>query len=201
MTDGTRFVLRYLLPVCIFLFSALPPGNLWAAAEVGSKSNKISPRMQSVIATHTLRIKEWAATPLLIEAVRAQNLKDTSLEEIKRIDAEWLGGKSDDLATTLLTNPAGRFLHERLRKNELLYTEAFLCDNKGAVVGEHPKTSDYWQGDEDKFIQSYNNGEGRDYIGAVKFDESTRTYSVQVSVPVLDDGMTIGVLVVGLKNI
>lgn len=201
MKHGNKILLSFVFPVFAYLICALLPGTLWAAEGADSLPGKITSRMQSVIATHTLRIKEWAASPLLIDAVREQNLQNTGLEEIKRFNNDWINGKADDLATTLLTNPSGRFLHEKINKNDMLYTEAFLCDNKGAVVGEYPKTTDYWQGDEDKFIRSYNNGNGRDYIGALEFDESTQTYSVQVSVPVLDDGKTIGVLVVGLKNI
>ena len=193
--------LRCIAPVCVSLLGL--PFALYdspAEAEVVDL-NRISPRMQSVISTHTLRVKAWAASPLLIEAVMDQNRKNMSLEEIKRIDSDWLAGKADDLATALANNLVGRFLDEKINNNKFLYTEAFLCDNQGAVVGEYPKTSDYWQGDEDKFIQSYNNGKGRDYIGPLKFDESTQTYSVQVSVPVLHGGKTIGVLVVGLNNI
>lgn len=201
MNHGNNSLLSFVISVFAYLFSTLLTANVWAADDAGPLHSKITSRMQSVIATHTFRIKEWAASPLLIDAVREQNLKNTALEEIQRIDNEWIDGKADDLATTLLTNPAGKFLNEKINKNDVLYTEAFLCDSKGAVVGEYPKTTDYWQGDEDKFIQSYNNGSGRDYIGALEFDESTQTYSVQVSVPVLDDGKTIGVLVVGLKNI
>lgn len=193
--------LRCIAPICIsllgmpFLAYASP-----ADAEVVDL-NRISPRMQSVIATHALRVKAWAAYPLLIEAVKDQNQQNISLEEIKRIDSDWLAGKADDLATALMDNPVGQYLTEKINKNKFLYTEAFLCDNQGAVVGEYPKTTDYWQGDEDKFIQSYNNGKGRDYIGPLMFDESTQAYSVQVSVPVLYGGRTIGVLVVGLNNI
>ena len=82
-----------------------------------------------------------------------------------------------------------------------LYAEAFLCDNKGALVGVYPKTTDYWQGDEDKFIQSYNDGKGSIFFSPLKFDESTNTYSIQISVPVYNWNDTIGVLVVALKNI
>lgn len=194
-------LLRCIAAVCIYLLG-MPLTSYVSPAEAEVVDlNRISPRMQSVVATHTLRVKAWAASPLLIEAVTDQNRKNIRLEEIKRIDSDWLAGKADNLATALINNPVGQFLNEKINKNKFLYTEAFLCDNQGAVVGEYPKTSDYWQGDEDKFIQSFNDGMGRDYIGALKFDESTQAYSVQVSVPVLYEGKTIGVLVVGLSNI
>ena len=62
-------------------------------------------------------------------------------------------------------------------------------------------TSDYCQGDEENFIESYNSGDGRFYQGDIVFDESTNSISVQVSIPVFDEGITIGVLIVGLRNI
>lgn len=196
-----KVLVKYIASMWVYLFvmvfSAYGPP---AAAETVDP-DRISPRMHSIIETHTLRIKSWAASPLLIEAVREQNEKRMPLEEIQRIDSDWIAGRADDLATALVHNGVGRYLRGRIDKNKQLYTEAFLCDNQGAVVGEFPKTSDYWQGDEDKFIMCYNNGKGRDYAGPLEFDESTGIYSVQVSVPVLDEGKTIGVLVVGLNNI
>ena len=59
-------------------------------------------------------------------------------------------------------------------------------------------TSDYWQGDEEKWIDCWNGGNGKIYIGALKLDESTNTVAAQVSAPVLDRGKTIGVLIVGV---
>jgi len=76
----------------------------------------------------------------------------------------------------------------------------FLCDKRGAVVGESPKTSDYWQGDEEKFVECYNRGDGNVFIGDLEFDDSTQSYTVQISIPVKDDGKTIGVLIVGIRN-
>ena len=94
MYHSNTFLLSFVFTVIAYLFSALLPGNLLAEEGAGLQPGKITSRMQSVIATHTLRIKEWAASPLLIEAVREQNLKNTGLAEIKRIDEEWLNGRA-----------------------------------------------------------------------------------------------------------
>ena len=61
-----------------------------------------------------------------------------------------------------------------------------------------PATSDYMQGDEEKWSASFNGGDGRVFIGSLELDESTNTVAAQVSAPVLDRGNTIGVLVVGV---
>lgn len=41
------------------------------------------------------------------------------------------------------------------------YAEIFVMDNQGANVAMSDKTSDYWQGDEDKFVRSFAGGEGK----------------------------------------
>ena len=71
-------------------------------------------------------------------------------------------------------------------------------DNQGANVAMTDKTSDYWQGDEAKFKESYNNGEGAVHISDVEFDDSTQAYLVQVSVPVKDGDAIIGAITVGI---
>ena len=68
----------------------------------------------------------------------------------------------------------------------MIYAEAFVCGNQGAVVGEYPRTSDYWQGDERKFTNCFQGGVGRLYVGDLKFDESTQSNAIQISVPVMD---------------
>ncbi|MBN1984320.1 MAG: hypothetical protein JW795_22540 [Chitinivibrionales bacterium] len=157
--------------------------------------------MKSIITTHINKIKEFVQSPIIIESVNEQNKRGTSLEMIKKTDTDWIEHKNDDLATQLQNNKTGALLKKLIFDNSTLYVESFLCDNQGAVVGEYPRTTDYWQGDEDKFIKSYNNGNGVVYIGPFEFDESSKTVGVQLSIPVEDTGKTIGVLVVGLKNI
>ena len=85
-----------------------------------------------------------------------------------------------------------------LTKAQPTLIEAFVMDNQGANVATYPFTSDYWQGDEEKWSASYNGGDGKVFVGPLELDTSTQTYAVQVSAPVLDRGETIGVLVVGV---
>jgi hypothetical protein len=44
-------------------------------------------------------------------------------------------------------------------------------------------------------------GSGKVFIDKLAFDESTQAYSVHISVPVKDNEKTIGVLVLGIRNI
>ncbi len=159
-----------------------------------------SERMQSILKNHSATILKLANSPVIINSVREQNEKDIPLKEIKAIDREWIAGEQNEFAKSLQENAVGKYLREIVEES-ILYVEAFLCDKKGAIVGLFPITTDYWQGDENKFIESYGNGKGRIIFNPLSFDESTKTYSIQISIPVNDWNNTIGVLIVGIKNI
>jgi len=183
--------------VCVaILFLVGSAGAL--AQEVATTD--LSPRMQSIVKAHASIILEWANSPLLLNALQKQNEQGMSMGDVLTIDAQWSDDGYKPLVDALLANDVSQYLQQKVASSPL-YMEAFLCDKKGAIVGLYPKTTDYWQGDEDKFIKSYVGGEGRIIYGPLRFDESTKTYSVQISVPVNEWNDTYGVLVVGIKNI
>jgi len=195
------FLLKCTVLMSLILFAFSPT---WVLAEVPAyeQHNKnTSKRMVSIIKAHELNLQTWVKDDRIVQAVRKSNKKNITLARIKELDHAWVNGDAQKLVMAVQKNDAAIYLKTKTGNNKKLYVEAFLCDQQGAVVAEYPKTSDYWQGDEDKFIASFNHGVGQNHIGAVEFDESTQTYSVQISIPVMDEGKTIGVLIVGLKNI
>lgn len=143
-------------------------------------------------------VQHMALNPLLVRAVKQQNASGLTPEEITRRDKAWRSTEElTPFKLSLQTSPAGRFLKQQVQRSTT-FNEAFLTDDQGANVAAYPATSDYWQGDEDKWIECYNGGDGHIFIGALELDESTNTVAAQVSAPVLDRGRTIGVLVVGV---
>ncbi|MDM8565726.1 PDC sensor domain-containing protein [Candidatus Halobeggiatoa sp. HSG11] len=156
--------------------------------------------IQQLLKTKISDIYLLAQLSLLVNAVRMQNDKNMSLEAIKQLNKEWTS--TDELTPfkkSLQEGQAGKFLKRIIHRKKEVYNEVFLTDNQGANVLAYPVTSDYWQGDEAKWKEAFNAGKGKVYVGPVEFDESTGINAVQISVPVLDDGKTIGVLVMGLK--
>jgi hypothetical protein len=77
--------------------------------------------------------------------------------------------------------------------------EAFVMDAQGANVCMTLRTSDYWQGDEPKWADAFNDGKGADYVGKRQYDESSKSTLVHISVPVMDNGKAIGVLTCGIN--
>ena len=133
----------------------------------------LSSRMQSVLHTHTDRIKGWAVEPLLVESTKIQNAKKMPLKDIQRIDQEWRNGQNHEFALSLQTKAVGQYLKEIITKNKL-YTEAFVYDQMG---------------------------KGKTYVSPISHDDSTSHMSVQISVPIVDGDKTIGLLVAGIENI
>ena len=106
-------------------------------------------------------VQHMALNPLMVRAVRQQNASGLSAEEIARRDKEWRATKElTPFKLSLQTSPAGRFLKSQVQRSSS-FNEAFLTDDQGANVAAYPATSDYWQGDEDKWIECYNGGNGR----------------------------------------
>lgn len=141
----------------------------------------------------------WGKDSVLIDAVKAQNSKDISLDSIKKRDAEWRKVEGLDAEmTSMMESPAAKKMFE-FEKSKPYFFELFLMDNQGANVAMTNKTSDYWQGDEAKWQESFKGGSGAVHIGEVEFDESAQDYLVQISVPVMEGGKAIGAITIGVN--
>ena len=157
---------------------------------------------QSLIDRCLPAIQKIAATEIVVESVQeASRANQLTQAEVLALDRKWRRSRGihDPIVRPYLTNPCAEYLRTMQRANTG-WAELFVMDCKGCIVAESGKTSDYWQGDEAKWSECYNNGEGKVYAGEIEFDESTQAYVVQISVPVLDEtGETIGALTASVK--
>lgn len=168
------------------------------AGVVDAQEDIARSELEDLLRVKVRTVQHMALNPLLVRAMRQQNAQGLNQEEIARRDNTWRSSKElTPFKLSLQTSPAGRFLQSQVERSSS-FNEAFLTDNQGANVAAFPATSDYWQGDEEKWTAAFNGGDGRVFIGALELDESTNTVAAQVSAPVLDRGKTIGVLVVSV---
>lgn len=151
------------------------------------------------------RFVVWAKNPVVIEAVRKANSKPAkSLYEIIRLDKEWIAGESDEeWVNQLLDNPCARYLKQLQidrSGDRNLYSEIFVTDKQGCIVAGSERTSDFWQGDEDKFVKAFADGKGAMFIDESSYDRSTKNSLIQVSIPVYDPNTrrAIGIMTIGL---
>ncbi|MFH1156429.1 MAG: PDC sensor domain-containing protein [Pseudomonadota bacterium] len=136
--------------------------------------------------------------PVVVDAVKKQNAEHLTLEKIKAIDAKWIAEEGDiPLAEELMNNACAELGKELAQKHPII--EMFVMDNQGANVGQNAITSDYWQGDEEKWQNSFNGGKGGVDIGKLKIDQSTALPQQQVSLPIIDEnGSVIGAVCFGI---
>ena len=136
--------------------------------------------------------------PAIIKAVKAENAKGKSLDQIKQMDAKWRDTAGiADYMQAMMDSACGQYL-AKIQNGAEYYAEIFVMDNQGANVAMTDKTSDYWQGDEGKFKNSFKGGAGAVFVDEVEFDDSTQSYLAQVSVPVMDGGKAIGAITFGI---
>ncbi|MFN3845055.1 MAG: PDC sensor domain-containing protein [Paracoccaceae bacterium] len=154
----------------------------------------------------TSTLKSWAADPIIIAAVIEQNARHAGLTQvdIDALDLAWraeLGKAVHPMVDGVVRSAPSDFLRQQLEQAQGMITEAFVMDEKGLNVAASATTSDFWQGDEAKFTETFPKGPYAVHLGEVEFDESSQAYQIQVSFPLTNpaDGRVIGAITVALN--
>ena len=142
-------------------------------------------------------LQQLAQNPVVVKAVVAQNGIELPSDVIEKRDTEWKASKElTPFKEQLIESEAGQLFKNHVEDSSSIL-EIFLTDKRGANVAAYPPTSDYWQGDEEKWIIPFKSGEN--YFGPAAFDDSTAMTTIQVSIPIKEAGNTIGVMVAGVS--
>ncbi len=151
------------------------------------------------------KIYNWVQNPLISKTLNLQNLSNSKIaqSEILALDKRWIAeihtGKYS-VIQQLLDNPLSRFLQTKQKQSDHLYTELFITDRHGLNAAMSQPTSDYWQGDEKKYLQTLGLENGSIFIDDIKYDESTKKFQSQISIVIndLDKNTALGMLTVGV---
>lgn len=176
------------------------------ALMVSTAHAKLSAYYQPIQELLESDIKGWLQDPRVIDSINAQNAQNAELQqdEIKNLDDQWRAERKTDnqpLIDKVLAKPLSDFLKEVKEQYDGLFLEIFVMDNRGLNVGQSDVTSDYWQGDEVKWQQTYLAGPEGLVIGSREYDESTGKFLIQVSMTVVDPNsqQAIGAATVGVS--
>lgn len=164
-------------------------------------NDDFTPALEAYMNDHVM---VWMSDPALVAAINSQNTITGGYDQamIDQLDQQWraeVGASNSALVTGVLQNPAAEALRARVAAAGGSITEAFITDAKGLNVAATDPTSDYWQGDEDKFSAVFPKADGH-FISPVELDESTQRYQSQISLTIVDPatGTAIGTLTVGI---
>lgn len=151
-------------------------------------SNEFAPQLEDLFNDD---LQAWLQEPRLVEAVKRSNEAqgDLTEAEIAELDQQW----RDEVATgggaltdEVMARPLSEWLQGQQAALDGLITEVFVMNDKGLNVGQSALTSDYMQGDEAKWQETYGEGAAALFIDEVEFDESTGAFQTQVSATVID---------------
>jgi hypothetical protein len=150
-------------------------------------------------------VAKWVADADVVAALNAANAANAAYDQTKidELDKQWraeVGAAAHPLIDSVMGNPASAKAKSWCAGAGGVVTEIILVDNKGLNVGICDATSDYWQGDEPKYQNTFPKGAGAVFVDEVEQDSSTQKFQVQSSMTVVDpaSGQPIGVVTVGL---
>ncbi|MGF1742369.1 transporter substrate-binding domain-containing protein [Vibrio profundum] len=182
-------------------YFALLNESIKSCEPVGSKLNK---KFKSVLDTQARAIAKVAESSVLIESISASNKKMDSIdfEEISKLDQTWIEerkSQSGELIQRIMSNKLSSYLREIKTNHPNLYTEIFAMNKHGLNVGQSDITSDYWQGDESKFINTFGLESKEAFIDDIKYDHSTHLFQSQISISVFKENKAIGAITFGVN--
>lgn len=131
------------------------------------------------------------AKPVTLITLRAQNERNRDLTQagIDALDQAWRAEtESDDKPTIarLMGSPLSAYLVRQKAESLGLLPEIFVMDNHGLNVGQSSVTTDYWQGDEDKWLKTFAVGPDAVHFGEIELHEPTGAQRMQVSFAITD---------------
>ena len=149
-------------------------------------------------------LQEWINDPIIIYAIKEQNElnKDMNQLRINKLDYQWREeGSYGELLIDLLDRQASIIARDRRENSNGIINEIIVMDAFGLNVAISDRTSDYFQGDEAKWLETFRRGAGAVHISELEFDESTGKVQTQVSLTVVDPetGEPIGAVTLGIS--
>lgn len=188
------------------------PRNLLAAALAvalghAAHAQPSQPDAASLIDAKLMQeISDWINTDIVRVSIIAQNKRYDQLAEasIAALDSQWTQERENPdkpLIAATLSNPLSVYLSRMQGKSLGLYPEIFVMDQNGLNVGQSSITSDFWQGDEDKFLKTFKVSGDAIFIDEAEYDSEFGTWRTQVSMTVndVDGGKSIGAVTVELN--
>lgn len=167
----------------LFWLICLP---LWAA--------EYNPRVQQ----HIKVLQGLANDPLLIHAVTSSNHECQSLIGILAIEKQWAELSAHERQIMVSENQLGYRFRDLIAEPDTDFVEFILSSEQGETVAAWPAPSDYWQGDEIKFIQPAM--QRKPVVERFDWDESSSSVALHISVPVFgQQGLVIGVLTTAIE--
>lgn len=150
-------------------------------------------------------MRKFIDTEIVQVSVEAQNARFDNLtqDKIDALDNQWKAEREaadKPLIAATLSSPLSVYLARIQGKSLGLYAEVFVMDKTGLNVGQSSVTSDFWQGDEDKYQKTFAVADDALFIDEPEWDDEAKIWRDQVSFTILSaDKKKIGAVTVELN--
>ncbi|MBB3591515.1 hypothetical protein FHX08_001859 [Rhizobium sp. BK529] len=137
-------------------------------------------------------IRPMVGAPVVVKAIEEQNAKfrDVSEMDMLVLDETYRAEVAQgdlQMVKALMAKPISHYLKSKQDDSQGTILEFFVTDCHGLNVGQSIVTTDYWQGDEDKFLKTFAVGSRDIYISQAERNESTQRLETQASFVVTDE--------------
>lgn len=167
-----------------------------SAASSATEGVHVKPVTAYVLAN----IKPWLSDPIVVNAIKAQNVETAKLKDIdiNRLDISWMDRSNERLIDSLMKNELSAFLLRKKTKSGGVVFEIFVFDARGLNVGLTDLTQDYNQGDEAKYWKTYQAGPDALFVDKVAKDKDENVSQVSLTIKDSQSGKAIGAVTVGI---
>ena len=144
------------------------------------------------------KIADILNNEIVVRSIQIQNKNHENLKQndINDLDQEWRRQtkvENQPLISSLLNRPLSAYLTRIQAHSGGIFTEIFVMDNKGLNVGQSSMSSDFWQGDEDKWQKTYLKSANQKFIDEPEFNEKRDVWVVQYNIAITDnEGKNVG---------
>jgi uncharacterized protein YcfL len=175
---------------------------LIGAAAVFGASGALAeePHVNAVTKYVVANIKPWLSHPLVVNAVKSQNIANAGLTnlEINKLDIGWIERTDKKLIESKANNELSAFLKKKKEAGNGVIFEIFVFDAKGLNVGQTDLTQDFNQGDEAKYWKTYGVGPDAIFVDKVAKDGGKNISQASLTIKDPATGKAIGAVTVGI---
>jgi hypothetical protein len=150
------------------------------------------------------QVRGWSSSPVVLLTLEASNERYANLEQarIDALDKQWRAEREVEdqpLITAVLSSPLSSYLTRIQSDSQGLFSAIFVMDAVGLNAGQSAITSDFWQGDEAKWQQTFLVAPDAVFIDEVEINEDTGTEIRQLNMSIAQDGRVVGAITVDVN--
>ena len=145
----------------------------------------------------------------ILKFVKNSNLEYEKIqnrdEYINQIDKDWIDGKDLPIISDILSNDLSNILledqdHFWTHDNQHAFSEIFITNQYGVIIGSTDRTSDYMQAGEEWYDGAISE-KSNAWIGQPEYDESSKAYSIDIASAIRDENGNIIGVIKGVLNL